>query len=137
VDRWRDCWLFVDVLKQVKLWQIIARKLYSYLLHLKQRNCQTESVIIVSVNSGDPLSDLQKIQYRLLSLCETFCCAAVPTDRFTSTQLQQSLNSICSSQPTGHERISCHEISCEICEWVADWWLYNSRTCNWAYCEVV
>jgi len=73
--------------------------------------------------SEEPLSYLQKFQYSLSSLCEIFCFAAVPTYRFTSTQLQQSLNSICSSQPTGYERISCHEISSEVCEWVADWWL--------------
>jgi hypothetical protein len=70
-----------------------------------------KSLIIVWANSGLPLSDLQHIQFRLLSLCETFSFAAVPTYRFTSTQLQQPLNSICSSQPTGHEAISWHEIS--------------------------
>jgi hypothetical protein len=106
----------------LKCWMVfiftycITRKLDSYWLHFKQTNCQSESVIIVRENYGDTLSDLQHIQYRLLSLCETFCFAAVPTDRFTSTQLQQSLNSICSSQPNGHEPISWHEISCEDCE---------------------
>ena len=55
-------------------------------------NRQTESVIIVWENSGDPLIDLQKIQYKLLSLFEILCFAAVPIYQFTSTQLQQSLN---------------------------------------------
>jgi len=116
---------------------LVRWTLVSYLVHFKARSFQSKNIIIVRENSGDLLSDLHRIQYRLLSLCETFCFAAVPTDRFTSTKLQQSLNSICSSQPTGHERISCHEMSSVVSEWVAAWWLYNSRTDNWAYCEVV
>jgi len=39
--------LFVDVLKQIKFSHIIARKSDNYLCHVKQRNCQSESVIIV------------------------------------------------------------------------------------------
>ena len=130
-----DCVLMYWIM--VKFSHFITWKLDNTLLHFKQRNLQPESVIIVWENSGDPMSDLQNVQCRLLTLCVTFCFAVLPTYRFTSTQFQQSLNSICSSQPTGHERISCHEISSEVCEWVADWWLYNSRTYNWAYCEVV
>ena len=137
LDKWRNYLLFGDVLTQVKFYQIIAIKLDSYSAFQKKRILQTESVIFVWENSEDPLSDIQYIQHRLLSLREKFCFAAVPTYLYTSTQLQQSLNSICSSQPTGQERISCHEISSEVCEWVADWWLYNSRTYNWAYCEVM
>ena len=136
MDKWRDCWLLMCWI-MFKFSHFITRKLDSNLLRFKQRNCQTESIINVWEISEEPLSYLQKFQYSLSSLCEIFCFAAVPTYRFTSTQLQQSLNSICSSQPTGHEPISCHEISSEVCEWVADWWLYNSRTYNWTYCEVV
>jgi hypothetical protein len=43
------------VLKQVRFSTIIARKLDSYLLYFKQRNCKHERLIIVSENSGDPL----------------------------------------------------------------------------------
>jgi hypothetical protein len=42
VDKWRDCRLFVDMMKQVKLSQITARNVGSNLLH-----CQSESVVIV------------------------------------------------------------------------------------------
>ena len=104
MDKWRACWLFVDALKQVTLSHIIARKLDSYLLDFKQRNCQSESVIIFWENSGDPLSDLQKTQYRLLSVCETFCFAAVPTYRFTSTQYNSnSVQYAAVSQPDMNE----------------------------------
>jgi len=106
VDKLRDCRLFVNVLKQVKDSHFIARQLNSYLLHFKGRNCQTQSVIILRENSAGLRSDLRRIQYRLFSLCEIFSFAALPTYPFTSTQLQQSLNYTCSSQPTGHERIS-------------------------------
>jgi hypothetical protein len=102
-----DCLLMYWIM--FKFSHIITRNLDRYLLYFKQRNCQTESVITVWENSGDLLSDLQKIQYRFLSLFETFSFVAVPTYRFTSTQLRQSLNSICSSQPNGHERISCQK----------------------------
>jgi len=43
------------------------------------------------------------------------CCTNLPIYVYPVTQ---SLNSICSSQPTGQERISCHEISCNICDWL-------------------
>ena len=116
MDKWRDLRLFVNVLNRVKVSHFITRQLDSYLLHFKQRNCQPQSLIIVRGNSGDLQIDLQKIKYRLFSLCEIFCFAAVPTYRFTSSQLHQPFNSICSSQPTGNERISCHEISCDVRE---------------------
>jgi hypothetical protein len=61
----------------VKCSHFIRRKLDNYLLHFKQRNCQTERVIIDRENFGDPQSDVQHIQYRLLSLCETFCSAGI------------------------------------------------------------
>jgi len=123
------CWIMV------KYSHFITWTLDNSLLHCKHGNRHPES--IVWENSANPLIDVQKILYSLFSLFELLCFAAVPTYRFTSSELQQSLNSIYSSQPTGHERISCHQISCEVCEWDVDWWLYNSRTYNWAYCEVV
>ena len=73
MDKCRDCWLFVGVLKQAKFSYIIARKINSCVIYFRQRNCQSESVIIFWENSGDLLSDLQKIQCRLSSLCESFC----------------------------------------------------------------
>ena len=74
------CWIMF------KFSHFITRKIDNYLIHFRRRNRQSESVIIVWENSEDPLCHLQNFQYRLLSLCETFCFAAMPTYRFTSTQ---------------------------------------------------
>jgi hypothetical protein len=52
------------------------------------------------------MSVFKKIQYKLLSLFETFCFFDVPTYLFTSTQLQQTLNSIRSSQPDMNEKVA-------------------------------
>ena len=72
MDKWRHCCLSGDVLKEVKYSQIISIKLDNYLVRFKQGNFPPESLIIIWENSGDLLSDFQKIQYRLLSLCESF-----------------------------------------------------------------
>ena len=127
-----DCLLMYWIM--FKFSHFTTRKLDNYLLQFKQRNRQTERVIIFWENSGDPLIDLKKIQVFAVWIIYFRCCTNLPIYVYP---IQQSLSSICSSQPTEHERISCHGISCEVCGWVADWWLYSSRTYNWAYCEVV
>jgi len=84
----------------------ITRQLGNYLLYFNQMNYQTESVIIVWENPRDLLIDLQKIQYRLLSVCGKFCFAGTQTYQFTSTQYNShSIQYAAVSQPDMNELV--------------------------------
>ena len=96
--------LCVNVLNRVKFSHFIARQLDSYLLHLKQRNCQSQSLIIVRGNSGDLQIDLQKVKYRLFRCVKYFALLLYKlTDLHLRNYISHSTQYAAVSQPDMNE----------------------------------